>query len=403
MTKVIALVDPHFKGHHLTYMKFFVTCLLNKGYKVCVFMPQKEEISEYVKNNLSQHASSFFAENIDNKEFNSFLPSVINRYLNTLYRWYYLKKKLAVLEKNHHIKVDLVFLAWLDSFLFKYIPHFFINYIFAYNWSGLYFQPNHMRLNTFKLNKRTKFIDRDNILSAKSCKSVALLDSFICNQLSNRIGKSVASFPDIINTEIDSKNTIAESIKLKSASRRIVGIIGLEKRKGVLEMINLAKNSDENKFFYVFVGEINYAEYTLEQKEVIESYFNSNIENKFLYLNYISQETTYNAIFNTFDIAFVVYQNFLTSSNVLTKAAYFNKLVIAVNKYYIGDTVKMFKLGVTTHESDLNEHLKALNYLFDNYEKLIIENETWRKTFYKQNSFQKLNESFDQIINLNTK
>ena len=112
MTKVIALVDPHFKGHHLTYMKFFVTCLLNKGYKVCVFMPQKEEISEYVKNNLPQHASSFFAENIDNKEFNSFLPSVINRYLNTLYRWYYLKKKLAVLEKNHHIKVDLVFLAW---------------------------------------------------------------------------------------------------------------------------------------------------------------------------------------------------------------------------------------------------------------------------------------------------
>ena len=76
---------------------------------------------------------------------------------------------------------------------------------------------------------------------------------------------------------------------------------------------------------------------------------------------------------------------------------------MAVNKYYIGDTVTMFKLGVTTPESDLSEHLKALNFLFDNYEKLLIENETLRKTFYRQNSLQKLNESFDHIINLNTK
>ncbi|MFA9213485.1 MAG: hypothetical protein ACEQSR_06515 [Candidatus Methylacidiphilales bacterium] len=401
MNKVIALVDPYFKGHHLTYMKLFVTCLLNKGYKVCVLIPQNDEIDDFVRSSLPEYTNNFFSSDIDNKEFTSFLPSVINRYFSTLYRWFYIKKKLVNIENTYKIKVDFVFFAWLDSFLFKYIPHFFVNKIFPYNWSGLYFQPNHIRLNTFKHNHKTTFFDRDYILSTKSCKSVALLDSFICNQLGNRINKNVISFPDIINTDFDKSNGIAESIKAKSLGRRIVGIIGLEKRKGVLEMIQLAKNTDEKKFFYVFAGEINYAEYTLEQKNLIKSYFNGNKENKFLYLGYISQDSTYNSIFRTFDIAFVVYQNFLTSSNMLTKAAYFDKLVIAVNKYYIGDTVLKFKLGEVTHENDLAEHLKALHFLNDNYEKYLTQNETLRKAFYQQNSLQKLNESFDQIIKLN--
>ncbi len=401
MTKVIALVDPYFKGHHLTYMKLFVTCLLNKGYKVCVLIPQNEEINDFVKTSLPEYANKFFSSGIDNKEFTSFLPSVINRYFSTLYRWFYIKKKLVNIENTYKIKIDLVFFAWLDSFLFKYIPLFFVNKIFAYNWSGLYFQPNHIRLNTFKSSHKTTFFDRDYVLGAKSCKSVAILDSFICEQLSHRICKNVISFPDIINIEFDRTNDIAENIKAKSLGRRIVGIIGLEKRKGVLEMIQLAKNSDEKKYFYVFAGEINYSEYTLEQREIIENYFNSQIENKFLYLNYIVKDATFNAIFNTFDIAFVIYQNFLTSSNMLTKAAYFNKLVIAVDKYYIGDTVKKYNLGITTPENDLSEHLKALNFLNDNYEKILIENETLREAFYSQNTLQKLNESFDQIIKLN--
>jgi hypothetical protein len=81
------------------------------------------------------------------------------------------------------------------------------------------------------------------------------------------------------------------------------------------------------------------------------------------YFERIPDEPQFNDLVNTCDILFAAYENFLYSSNILTKAAVFKKLLIASNGCCIGRRVRQFQLGLTIEEGNVTQCNEAINAL----------------------------------------
>ena len=122
-------------------------------------------------------------------------------------------------------------------------------------------------------------------------------------------------------------------------------------------------------------------------------------ENCFFKFEPIPEGSAYNAIFCAFDIPFLVYDNFISSSNRLTKAAIFRRLVLASNNYCVGEDVIRYNLEEAVTPKDPLAALKGLEKLRNRINKEDYPYEMW-KIYQELNSEEKLFERFKEIITL---
>ena len=107
----------------------------------------------------------------------------------------------------------------------------------------------------------------------------------------------------------------------------------------------------------------------------------------------------YNSIFCSFDIAYIMYKNFYSSSNRLTKAAIFERLVLGNNYGCVGDDIPKYNLGETADEDDIEEQHQKLEILRD---KIINNNLPFKqwKIYSEKHSADRLKEKFEELLNL---
>jgi hypothetical protein len=104
-------------------------------------------------------------------------------------------------------------------------------------------------------------------------------------------------------------------------------------------------------------------------------------------------------VFCSFDIIHIVYKDFYSSSNRLTKAAIFGKLVLANDYGCVGDDVPKYDLGETTSEDNVEEQNQKIELLRERilHNRLPVQN--W-KIYAEKHSTERLKEKFEEILNL---
>ena len=362
----IAVVDNGYKGHKTAFNRYFVKSLLELNKKVVLFFPKPELVYDWVKIHLNSELQNLDVVTYNDLTINKLLFPGYSNAIISLLKWRNLKKYLSSYEKENNVKFDLVFLSWLDDMLANYLHPSILNLFFPYKWSGLYFHPWHIRKESFKIDKKPSFSDVDIALTSSNCINVAIHDEGIIEKFGKRLNKKIIHFPEIAdNTPPEEGNKIAEEIKEKAKGRLVVGMIPLRKRKGLLTMVRLLKKADPEKFFFVFAGNYKLNTYSPSEKEEIEEIlFRNNPENSYIELDYIQEGAPFNAVFNAIDVPFLVYKNFLSSSNLITKSAIFKKKVLTSNQYCIGEDVKKYRLGKVVNEGDDQECLKAIEEIY---------------------------------------
>ena len=128
-------------------------------------------------------------------------------------------------------------------------------------------------------------------------------------------------------------------------------------------MLSLSQIACKDKFFFAFTGPKNFNDLNPAQITEAETYIASQPENCLFHLDFLKEGAEFNAVFSSFDIVFLVYNNFASSSNRLTKASIFKKYAIAPNRFCVGEDVEKYKLGRTVPENDPKEALKAIEIL----------------------------------------
>lgn len=403
--KTIAIIDNSAKGHRLYHMQQFVKSFTELGYNVVCIIPEVYLIKSWMeKIHLDANNNIYVEFNAKKIVYKNSFFSYFDDVWYVIKCWLEYKKVLKKIESQHNIKIDFFFLNNIDTFLACFFHPTIHRFFFKYKWSGFYVHTRYMRMYKDIDKRKTKISDIDYLFTSKNCTGVAVADEGIAAGMQYRINKKVVALPDITDTSLPiEKPTLAIEIKEKANNRTIVGLIGLETFKGSIEMAKLALAANPDNYYFVFCGYyddtfLSYCKDDADRQFFVS--FQQNLPKNVLWnTNYLKDEQDYNAIFNTFDIVYMVYREHFTSSNRLTKAAVFNKLVLASNQHFVGENVTNYNLGEIAASENINEQLDKLELLRNKIIHQDFPREQW-KQYAEKNSEKQLTEKFAEIIKL---
>lgn len=289
--------------------------------------------------------------------------------VRTFSRWKRAADTLADAEALSGLKCDLVYFPYLDSYLrflpFSIVPRLLLNR----PWSGLYLR-NHHHGETASPRKSLRLLAKgDAILRSDLCRGVGVLDERFIPAMERHSGKSIVPYPDVTQDGLpEIPYAPAVEIRDKARGRSIVGMIGLERRKGFLTLLRVAALAREQElpFYFVCAGTISLGQFSPDEQETIRStargIANGEIDNLHFdpAAGRIPNESDYNSLFRSFDIAWAAYEGFQGSSGTLSKAALFEIPCIATAGECIGERVEKYRMGITIREGNAADALAAL-------------------------------------------
>jgi hypothetical protein len=195
---------------------------------------------------------------------------------------------------------------------------------------------------------------------------MCFLDAEVCQRYTALLPqKKFGYLPDITESAMpDRVSPLRREIQQLAAGRKIVflgGTIGANKNLSQwYELIALANRQD---WFFVQVGEIHEGNLPSEDLTALKEIKSNTPENVYLKTEYIPDERVFNDLISSSDVLFAVYRNFAISSNMLGKAATFEKPIIVAEGHLMGSRVEQYQIGLTVPENSTKHMLDALTSL----------------------------------------
>jgi len=377
----VVLVDSKDGGHHSTYIMAYAEALLELGNTVLIFYPVIEIFGE-LKKKYGDKIKTIEIQKIERQNpWNSF------HFLNILSLWINIKResKKIMGRKNP----DLVFFLYLDYFLSKRIGSWVLDLFFDIKWSGLFFARD--------INMEGNM---DRMIGSKYCKFIGILEekNNTTALLSKKFNKKTYVFPEITNEDkainIETKNRINKL----SHGRIVVSLLGnIAERKGIDVFSKLIGKIDSKKYFFIIAGESPKNSSDKKMSDIIDKIKKEKNENLLLITDRVPDGPHFNTLVQCSNIIFAVYENFVQSSNIMTKAALFKKYIIVADNYFMAEKVKQYSLGVAVMEKDVNQCMKAIENLSNNKD---LDGNIIQPRFneyFANHSKEKLKEIFSEI------
>ena len=182
--------------------------------------------------------------------------------------------------------------------------------------------------------------------------------------------KQFAFLPDITETDLPLEPTaLAVEIKRRAAGRLIVFMGGsIGQQKNLEKWIELILSTDPTQWYFVQIGRISYNNLTPADEQALGRIKQQPPENLYVHADYLPDETSFNSIIATADVIFAVYRDFYRSSNMLAKAAYFEKPILVADRCLMGERVTQYGIGLAVPADSLaaiQAGLSAITHIQD--------------------------------------
>lgn len=380
--RTVALIDPYQGGHHLTYLRLFSQALLKLSCRVMTFSYEPAALQEWIAVHCPEMSDRFHSFEMRPLQpvplpllgrIRS-IPGIgpVPQINGILGKWKQAATTIQAATQQIGHEPDLVFFDWLDSYFSHYLTHHFVDRVFPYNWSGLYFRPGHLRFGKRSLPLLKAPLAHHSLARSRRCRAVGVVDEWIIDTLQQELKTPVVPFPDFTDeAEPDSNYEVIHQIREKAKGRKVIGLIGaLSKRKGIVTLLKTAQQCVEKDWLFVVVGALSehqfhqdYGQRFPEEYQWVRSMADAAPDNCFFHLQRIPEESQFNALIQVCDVVFAAYENFPYSSNVLTKAAAFRKPVVVSQGFCMGKRVERFQVGITIPEGSVAHCIEALLHL----------------------------------------
>jgi hypothetical protein len=172
--------------------------------------------------------------------------------------------------------------------------------------------------------------------------------------------KTFTFLPDITETTLpNTQEAMVTEILRNAAGRKIVFMGGsIGKQKNLVQWIDLILNADPTQWYFVQVGRINHNNLSPDDQRALAKLETHSSENLYVHADYLPDEALFNAIIAASDVIFAVYRDFYRSSNMLSKAAYFEKPLLVSDNCLMGDRVSKYGIGLAL-PFDQSERIRA--------------------------------------------
>lgn len=220
-------------------------------------------------------------------------------------------------------------------------------------WGGIRFVPS-------------KAPPREGYYALPSLRGICLLDEAACvDYRANMSGKSFQFLPDMTHTELpDDSSSLAETIKRRAAGRKVVLLGGsIGGQKNIARWCELIAIADPERWFFAQVGELHVNTFTREDTDAFEKLIAIPHENLLQHTQYLPEERDFNAVIDSADILFAAYRDFRISSNMLGKAAYFEKPILVSQGFLMDKRVSHYGIGLAVPQDDAKAMLRAMERL----------------------------------------
>ena len=206
---------------------------------------------------------------------------------------------------------------------------------------------------------------------APTYRGTCFLDEAVARRYQTLLPEMQFAFlPDITETGLpDAPDPIALDIRRLAGDRRIVFMGGsIGKQKNLARWWGLILLADPTKWFFVQVGRINRNNLTPEDEAALDQMQATAPDNVFVFPDYLPDERAFNAIIKASDVVFAVYLDFARSSNMLSKAATFEKPILVADDHLMGARVRNYRIGLAVPSRDsaaVHAGLMALEEIAD--------------------------------------
>ena len=415
----IIIVDIFWKGHVPQYHKFFIENLLGRNFHVLSISDGLAEIKHWSKSLDKKDRKRFHAIQFDSTHatgyfvwlcsqifsFFSILENLgvpksqfFKRFLSVLFNWINLNSIIKEFSTQHNIRPKLVFIGYLDApFNFTGITSKIVDVIFQFPWTGVYLGPTEFRETIPKREKSfaEQLFPSHNILLSKNLRAIFVSDEGVIEPMSAYTNSPVLFLPELMKQTLpQSESELARKIKEKAGQKKIVSLLGvIAKRKGVELFVKSANVLFSENIFFLVAGKINQdkdTDFIIKKLSELQT-------NSYTYLQTIEDDKYFNELIQLSDIVFLGYKAFYHGSGILTKAAYFNKSVIATKGHCIGERVEKYKLGITIEEDNHKQCIAALKLLTYNPG---LQMSSACKEYLNIHSISNFNKSVNELVNL---
>jgi glycosyltransferase involved in cell wall biosynthesis len=371
--KLIVVAVPIWIGHHPMYLAQFTAAFVRLGAHVIALSPEPEdarqEICRAVPADIAGDLEKYVTIGKIHEARRSFFGGRFEGDpVRTTQRWIQIRREIGRIEDRLGRRVDLVYFPYLDTYL-RFLPISFApELLLSRPWAGLYLRNHHHGATTSLKQAATMLGKGDALLRSGSCRGIGVLDERFIPQMECFTGKTVQMFPDFTDTTLPLEpSPLTRQILAKAGGRTIIGMIGLERRKGVLTLLRAAEMAKLRELPYYFVGggRIFQQEFTAEEWDWITTLADGRLENLHLDLQAgrIPTEAEFNSLFSNFSIAWAAYEDFQGSSNTLGKAAAFRLPSLASKGGCVGHRVDAYGTGLTIPQGDAERALEAIEFL----------------------------------------
>ena len=202
-----------------------------------------------------------------------------------------------------------------------------------------------------------------------SCVGMCFLDDAVSERYQKLLPTKVFTcLPDITDARLpDEPTDLAREVTRRAEGRKVVFLGGtIGGNKNLARWIELIALSDPEKWFFLQIGEINLNSLTQADAHALAIFEATPPENLLIYPTYLPDERAFNDVIKVADIVFAVYRNFKISSNMLGKAAAFEKPILVADNYLMGRRVIKYGIGKAVPENDSRQMLAAATELLNN-------------------------------------
>jgi len=368
--------------------------------------PKPNEVYSLIEKTMPDKVSQLRVELL--KEARSFPIKVLGMgaLYPTLSRWWLTTIAIKKAKKKFGVNPNLIFFSWLDGYIYLgysawvcSLVYKIVELIFPYQWSGLIF---HIEAGSRDIQNSINKPDAYKILRSTKCKAIAVLDEVRAINL-KYLGKKIVVFPDVADdATVDVTCDIVQKVRKAADGKKVIGLLGyLEKRKGILSLIEIAKKTTQEPWFFIFAGVLAKDTFSLDEIKIITHFVNSNPLNCFFYFDRISEESQFNALVKQCDVLYAVYKKFPSSSNILTKAAIFKKKILVASGYCMASRVDKFNLGASVDEDNVVQHISSLKLLLDQEDIYQYSENRGFEEYKKLHSVDRLRQVFFSILSEN--
>jgi hypothetical protein len=348
----VVLVEPHWHGHHGTYMRHFSRTLLSEGHRVTALCPFPAEPTTWLRETEPEMADRFQA-------FHFSRPSPVaagTRWPERAFAIRFWTETAKAIASHGVARPDLVFMNWLDTYVHPFLPGVEIDRLFPHPWAGLYFFPGEHRGTGSRTGVARTLLARGLPFRGRHCRGVAVLDEIAQAPLSRQLGgRPAVVFPDLTDEAMPSGSALARKVQAASRGRRVIACVGsLCKRKGISELVQICRRSAARDWFFVFAGKLDLVDFDDRAIRDILRFVQRPPANALVHLDIVPDGNEFNSLVAASDVLYCHYLAFPHSSNLLTKAALLRRPVLVSDRHCMAERVRKHRLGAGVEEGSLD-------------------------------------------------